>query len=798
MPVLNGQNELVFCRAFLDSGAESSFITEDCLQRLNLKSRKRNITIQGVGGENLAQSNGSVDLTLGQDCDLKVKCAVLTKITNAIPTAYFTMRNWSSLKNVKLADPNFNIPSQIDLLLGADIYDRIVLEAKIQQDSVFLRETTFGWIVSGCIADCQRLNRVRTFHVVVDDFDLSKFWQLEEVPKYQKLSTEEIACEKHFVETTKRLANGRFQVELPFKNETPSNLDFTLSTASRRFTLLEKRFLKNDQLKNDYCAFIKEFVDLGHLEKVPKDELVKIPSHVAYLPHHAVFKQSSTTTKTRVVFDGSAQKQNISLNNSLMVGPKIQDDLFKILLRFRKHKIALSADVTKMYRQIALEKSSKDFHRIVWRWNANDVLEHFRMTRVTYGIASSSFHSIRSLFEAARVISDEIASPIIERDFYVDDLVTGADSVSEGIEMFERIFECLKNSCFEIRKWSSNSMEVLDSIPAPLHETENLRFDKSHAVKELGVQWNPSKDVLFFEAFSIPQQPLTKRLLLSDSSRIFDPLGLLAPVVIKLKCSVQESWRLKLDWDDLLPESLIKTWLIFRESLCDLNILKIPRRILCENFEAAELHIFCDASESAYASVAYIVSKNSDDFLSHLLCSKTRIAPIKTISVPRLELCAALLGSTLCGVILTTLKPILKIDSVFAWSDSTVALSWIKSTPKRWSNFVANRVAKIQDEIPSKNWNHIPSEENPADVATRGQTVSALAKNSLWWKGPTFLMSRDSWPKNTSIFETDLQQRKNSIFHSLKNSAFESIIDFERFSNFFRGYSEPLLMSIDS
>ena len=227
----------------------------------------------------------------------------------------------------------------------------------------------------------------------------------------------------------------------------------------------------------------------------------------------------------------------------------------------------------------------------MWRWNANDVLEHFRMTRVTYGIASSSFHSIRSLFEAARVNFDEIASPIIERDFYVDDLVTGADSVSEGIEMFERIFECLKNSCFEIRKWSSNSMEVLDSIPAPLHETENLRFDKSHAVKELGVQWNPSKDVLFFEAFSIPQQPLTKRLLLSDSSRIFDPLGLLAPVVIKLECFFQESWRLKLDWDDLLPESLIKTWLIFRESLCDLNILKIPRRILCENFEAAELHI---------------------------------------------------------------------------------------------------------------------------------------------------------------------------------------------------------------
>ena len=495
--VLNGQNELVFCRALFDFGAESSIITEDCLQRLNLKSRKRNLTIHCLGGENLAQSNRSVDLTLGQDCDLKVKCAVLTKITNTLPTTYFPTRNWSSLKNVKLGDANFNIPSRIELLLGADIYDHIVLEAKIQQDSVFLRETVFGWIVSGCIADCQRFIRVRTFHVVVDDFDLINFLQLEEVPKYQKHCAEEIACEKHFVETTKRLADDRFQVELPFKNETHPNLDFTLSTASRRFTLLGKRFLINDPLKNDYCAFIKEFVDLGHLEKVPKDELVKNPGHIAYLPHHAVFEQSSTTTKTGVVFDGSALKQNISLNNSLLVGPKSQDDLFKILLRSRKHKIALSADITKMYWEIALEKSAKDFHRILWRWNANDVLEHFRMARVTYGIAFSSFHTIRSLFGTARVDFDEIASPIIERNFYLNDLVTGADSVSECIEIFEKVFECLKKSCFEIRKWSSNSMEVLDSIPGSLHETENLRFDKSHAVKELGVRWNPCKDLSF-------------------------------------------------------------------------------------------------------------------------------------------------------------------------------------------------------------------------------------------------------------------------------------------------------------
>ena len=229
----------------------------------------------------------------------------MTKITNALKTAYLPTRSWFSLKNVNLADPNFAIPSRIDLLFGADIYNDIVLEAKIQQERIFV------WIVSGCIADYQCLNRVRSFHVVVDDLDLSKFRQLEEVPKHQKHSAEEIACEKYFVETTKHLANGRFQVELPFKNEKPPDIDFTLSMASRHFILLERRFLKNDELKD---AFIKKFVDLGHPKKVPEDKLVKVSGQVVYRPHHAVFKQSSTTTKTSVVFDGSTQKQNISLN----------------------------------------------------------------------------------------------------------------------------------------------------------------------------------------------------------------------------------------------------------------------------------------------------------------------------------------------------------------------------------------------------------------------------------------------------------------------------------------------------
>ena len=227
-------------------------------------------------------------------------------------------------------------------MLGADIYDHIVLETKIQQDSVFIRETIFGWIISGCIDDPNAPTKVRSFHVITDNFDLSKFWEVEDVPRASKITAEESLCEKHFTETTKRQKGGRFEVALPFRENNPPDLDFTLSMASRRFMLLEKRLSKGDRLRKDYSDFVKEFIDLGHLEKVPETELIKLPGQTAYLPRHAVFKESSTTTKTRVVFDGSAQKENVSLNNSLLVGPKIQDDLFEILLRFGRHKVAIS------------------------------------------------------------------------------------------------------------------------------------------------------------------------------------------------------------------------------------------------------------------------------------------------------------------------------------------------------------------------------------------------------------------------------------------------------------------------
>ncbi len=280
-----------------------------------------------------------------------------------------------------MTDPIFDKPGHIDLILGSDVFEDLVLDGKLDEENdLQLTNTVFGWVVSGKTPDSSKqLQTTITILKSVMTFDLSQFWELEEVPSSPKLTAEEQACEAHFQQTTTQDEDGRFVVQLPFKDAAPPMRESFLR-AKQRLTKLGQRLIRNSSLQAQYSAFIKEFLDLKHLEEVPLDELQKPNEQVYYLLHHCVHKEDSTTTKLRVVFDGSAKSENgFSLNDSLMVGPIVQSDLFSILVRFRFHVVALSADIAKMYRQFALDKSSKDFHRILWRDNPAEPLRHLRM-----------------------------------------------------------------------------------------------------------------------------------------------------------------------------------------------------------------------------------------------------------------------------------------------------------------------------------------------------------------------------------------------------------------------------------
>ena len=290
-----------------------------------------------------------------------------------------------------------------------------------------MRKTVFGWIVLGKHDDTVG----EAFHcnLSIDD-TFRRFWAIENVPKKTNFTDEEKKSENFFQSTTKVIDN-RFVVKLPFKEE--MHLGENLTQAESRFKSLERRLDGNPDLRKRYSDFINEFISLDHMEDNPQEEINKPSNEVYYLPHHCVFKEDSTTTKLRIVFDGSAKTSNgVSLNENLMVGPVVQNDMFTILNRFRFKVVALSADIAKMYRQVELDSPDKDFHRLLWRNSKSEEIQHLRMQRVTYGIASSAFHSTRCLKEVASQTQFESVAYALNNCFYVDDFLGGADSIEDA------------------------------------------------------------------------------------------------------------------------------------------------------------------------------------------------------------------------------------------------------------------------------------------------------------------------------------------------------------------------------
>ena len=256
--------------------------------------------------------------------------------------------------------------------------------------------------------------------------------------------------------------------------------------------------------------------------------------------------------------------------------------------------------------------------------------------------------------------------------------------------------------------------------------------------------------------------------MLGDIAKTFDPLGWLSPVTMLLKSMMQRAWQTNVDWDQKLPTEIDVSYRTWRKNLHNLKEIKLQRFVLSkEQQEPFELHVFCDASEKAYAACVYVVSSNNrGERNSNLLVAKCKVSPLKTQSIPRFELCAVLLGSRLVSIVIQALERIsVNIRATTGWSDSTIVLCWLSQEPSNWKTFVANRVAEIQrnDRV---HWQHVPTENNPADAASRGVELSALKSLEIWWKGPTWLRSGvlPSQPK-LNFTEHEVKRPERQILH---------------------------------
>ncbi|XP_045450337.1 uncharacterized protein LOC123659122 [Melitaea cinxia] len=348
----------------------------------------------------------------------------------------------------------------------------------------------------------------------------------------------------------------------------------------------------------------------------------------------------------------------------------------------------------------------------------------------------------------------------------MDDLLSGCDSVSEGIKIYNELTELLDRGGFKLQKWSSNSPTVLEKLQLKQDSIveNNIDFNSNEVFKILGLQWNRKTDEFEYRVNLPPSdQPITKRKIISDIARLFDPLGWLAPVIVKAKVFIQRTWLSGVDWDEELPSELLRDWIAYRAALVELTNFRLPRWIqLKHNNKTVQLHGFSDASSEAYAAVVYLrIEDSAGQIHVNLFASKSRVAPIKQISIPRLDLCGAVLLAKLLDEVATTLK--IPKENLYAWSDSLVVLAWLSSHPSKWKTFVGNRVADILTILDSTQWSYVPSEENPADCASRGIQPDDCTKLELWKKGPSWLKEKILNYDRSKIKETNLEIKTSKV-----------------------------------
>lgn len=763
--ILDRNNEPIICRALLDGGSQSNFMSNNLFDKLKIPKNKVKIQVIGINDQpsNILSMTKTKIKSLDSSHQYELDFLVTNKITGNIPQISFDTSRFYIPSNIKLADPKFNQSGNVDILLGAGIFYNVLSNGQIRlgKNAPVLQNTKLGWIVAGPFQTGPMPNNTfcnfsKTLKL---ENQMEKFWLLEEpLIKENNYSIEESEVEEHFKNTFERDYSGSFIVRLPFK-ENYVQLGESYTMALKRFQSLEHKLSKSTLQKEQYTKFIEEYLQMGHMTLLTKPEISK---SYCFLPHHSVLKESSQTTKLRVVFDASAKTStNLSLNDVLKVGPCIQEPIFSILLRFRVHSVVFTADIAKMYRCIKLHENDKQFQQILWRSNPSEPLKQYQLNTLTYGTSPASFLATRCLKQLSLDYSKShpLASQSISQDFFMDDWICSIKDIESALEIIHDVNTILKSANFNLRQWSSNRNEILDFVKGSQSDNQYVIKD-GQSSKTLGTLWNSSDDVFKYTTSSNPHKILTKRLVLSIISQVFDPLGLIGPVILKAKLFMQSLWQIKTGWDEPVPQDFLNSFLHFYSKLDCLDILEIPRQIIINSAVVIEIHIFCDASLSGYGTCVYFKSIDScNQVIIRLACSKSRVSPLKVISIPRLELCGALLGAQLAQDVLKSIK--IEVHNVYFWSDSTIALGWIASEPSKLKTFVSNRVAKIQELSNSSQWRHVDTNSNPADYISRGVSPDEIKNLSLWFNGPDWLYkSEQFWPVLNSNLPEELPEMK--------------------------------------
>ncbi|KAL1447844.1 hypothetical protein WDU94_002711 [Cyamophila willieti] len=580
---------------------------------------------------------------------------------------------------------------------------------------------------------------------------------------------EDTICESKFKESFSRTDSGRFEVSLPFKDDPELCLGESYHVAHKRFLNMERKLLNSEDatLHSQYVETMKEFLASGYMSLVDSN----VPTDGYFIPQSVVVRKGHASSfKLRPVFDASCPTSSgKSLNDILYTGPKLYNDLFNILLSYRLFPFVISTDIKRMYLRILLKENQRKYQKVLCRFSPQEELKTYTLNTVTFGLSCSPYLALRCVRELATTESEKypLASERVLSDSYMDDICSSVSTESEAIELQAQLVAMFKTGGFELSKWASNSSTLLSKIPDEDKLESCLSWDDS-SFKVLGLSWHPVTDTFAFEV-NVKSTECTKRNVLKLTASIFDVLGLLAPVTLYAKLLIKHLWQQNIGWDDKPPEHIQNLWQVFQQELTLLSTLSFHRHIDVLSDSDVTLVGFGDASERAYACVIYSVVKSPHgEILTNLICAKSKVSPLKTLSIPRLELCAALLLSKLIKLVADTYSPRVNINKIVCLSDSKVVLDWVRSPPHRWNQFVSNRVAKIQDNVGAESFHHIAGKENVSDCVSRGMLPSQLVNYPVWTTGPEWLKRPISeWPLDidTSSVNEDIdREEKKSVF----------------------------------
>ncbi|XP_075150837.1 uncharacterized protein LOC142224944 [Haematobia irritans] len=739
--------ELFTIRALIDPGSQRTFISKRIQSRLQLPTTKSNFEISGIGGQRQT-SDKQCQLSIvskKHEIRFSVSAIVLPQVTKRLPAVSFEIPNNSELENLELADPYFNKSSQIDLVLGNDSERFINIEGikKNICGETSAYNTIFGWVLSGPM----RTETIHSFSVNVHEFEessinemLRKCWEQEEVPTSHLVSAADAFCEEYYRKTTTRLPDGRYMVRLPFKEQFSDSLYLGPSRymALAQYNRMERNLSKDSELRAQYHDVLNEYIALDHAEETSSREISfddKFNSF--YLPHHAVVRPEHKSTKVRIVFNASRKtKSGYSLNDILHTGPTLQSDLTSVILNWRKYQYVFCGDIQKMYRQILVHPHDRPYQRILFKPSDNNSIKDYQLK--TFGIKCAPLLAIRTLLQLASDVqaTHPIVARILKHETYVDDILSGGFSIQEALKARNDLIDILKNAGFPLKKIIANDPQLLAHIPPQdLYDSEFLRFHESSSTKTLGIKWKALSDSFTYSINPIQsEQTMTKRMVLSSIAQLFDPAGWIAPVIIRAKILMQQLWLEGIGWDDNLGPESQSTWNRLVFDFPHINSISIPRWIQCCPTDTLEIHGFSDSSQAAYCACVYLrCQTNKSVVFSNLLVAKSKVAPLKPVCLPRLELNGAFLLAKLVNYVTSNFD--FKISSITLWTDSSIVLGWLSKPPWTWETYIANRTSQIHELVPGSNWRHVPTQDNPADLGTRGCRPQDLTPNSLWIEG---------------------------------------------------------------